>query len=292
MNKNKWIIKREKAGQRLDMFISKAIGISRKQAKKMIDAGEIWVGNKQVWIAGWTLKENDIITIGSHESKSSFRLKILHEDRDVIAVDKPVGMLSLPMEGSSRSNMNDEVKAYLKRRHPTKSGSYVKPLHRLDTETSGVMIFALSKLGAALQEAFKVHDIKRTYLAIVMNAPKSNSGKIDKPISKGDYASGKKVEISPQGHRAVTFFNVRERYKDSSLLEIETATGRTHQIRVHLASIGCPIIGDKIYGSPNFKRQLLHSHTIAFKHPSTGKVISITSPMPKDMSEMVSKLRE
>jgi len=283
------------AGKRIDAWLClKLEGSSRKRIKRLLDSGGVRIGGKRVYIAGWKLKAKDRVEILEEipkESGSGY-VNIIYEDRDIIAVDKPAGILSVTEAGSPKSDLESQVKAYLKRKF--KTGSYIKPVHRLDAETSGVMVFAKSKAGEKIEEQFRYHNIDRRYIAVVEGAVLKDSGRIDAPLEKGNFGGGKKVRAADgeAGRRAVTEYRVRERYSNATLLEISVHTGRTHQIRVHLAGIGHPIIGDKIYGGHYpFWRQALHAAKLGFKHPVTGKKMKFESPLPKDFKDLVDELR-
>lgn len=229
------------------------------------------------------------------------RLRIYHEDRDLIVVEKRAGLLSVPSEKKEedRESLLSEIHAYLKRRHREHKHSFVAPLHRLDTETSGIMVFALSKEGQRLEQQFRDHSIRREYVALVSGRLEEEQGIIDIPIEKGDFPGGKKVRPAPQGEgrRAVTEFRVKERYANATLVELRVRTGRTHQIRVHLSEKGHPLLGDKLYASPSapppidFHRQALHAIALGFRHPATKRKYTFHSPLPKDLRDLVDQLR-
>ena len=237
---------------------------------------------------------------GGHEGRK--RLRIFHEDRDIIVVEKPAGMLAVPADEheKERESLLAEIHAYLQRRHPNAKGSFVGPLHRLDVETSGIMVFALSKDGGRLEQQFRDHSIRRDYTAIVAGRLEEEEGIIDIPLEKGEFGEGKKVRPAPEGtegRRAVTEFRVKERYANATLVELRVRTGRTHQIRVHLAEKGFPLVGDKLYGAgaatgaPHFPRHALHANSLGFRHPVTKKKYTFHSGMPRDMKELLEQLR-
>ena len=228
------------------------------------------------------------------------RLRIYHEDRDLIVVEKIAGLLAVPADKKEeeQDNLLTEIHKYMRRRHQGKH-SFVYPLHRLDTETSGIMVFALSKDGQRLEQQFRDHSIRREYTSVVSGRVEEDEGIIDIPLEKGEFGGGKKVRRAEggEGKKAVTEFRVKERYAGATLLELRVRTGRTHQIRVHLAEKGFPIVGDKLYaerapaGSPEFSRHALHANVLGFRHPVSRKKYMFHSGLPRDMKELIDSLR-
>jgi len=242
--------------------------------------------------------------------KEPVRVKVYHQDRDIIVVEKPGGLLSVPKEKSgSDDSMLGRVRSYLRRKYAQGKASFVSPLHRLDAETSGVMIFALSKTGQRLTDQFRNHSIQRTYQAVVMGRIERENGVIDRPLEKGDFGEGRKVRSAErgQGMKAITEYRVKERYEEATLVEASVRTGRTHQIRVHFASEGHAILGDNLYAKEleqkypevmdevdrllGFKRHALHASYIGFKHPAGGRKMTFNSPTPDDMASLIDWLR-
>lgn len=239
---------------------------------------------------------------GREEQTKNLHLRVYHEDRDVIVVEKPAGILSVPPDGKDlrQESLLAEIHAYLKRRHRGREHSFVAPLHRLDSETSGIMVFALSKEGQKLEHQFRDHSTRREYTAVVSGQVEESEGIIDIPLEKGDFHGGKKVQKAEpgQGKKAITEFRVKERYNHTTLVELRVRTGRTHQIRVHLAERGHPVLGDKLYaerapeGVPPFHRHALHAHVLGFRHPATKKKYTFHSPIPKDLKKLIDELRQ
>lgn len=313
------------AGERLDKYlVNKMPTVSRSAIKELIDSGRVKVNGKRVLIAKWEMLDGDDVevrlegwapsgkpshTIKEREAPQRERretrpahkgtkpfVNIVYEDKDFLVVEKPAGVV-IQAGGEGRGHSEtfvDHIKAYLKRKHHGK-GSYVRPVHRLDKETSGLMVFATSRVGENLIEQFKKHTVERSYLAIVDGAVSKEQGKIDLAIQKGDFGHGKRAHISKSGgSKAVTLYMVKERYGHATLLRLDMQTGRTHQARVHLAEIHHPIIGDSVYGKGKgmaFERHALHSHVLGFKHPRTGKKMRFISDLPEDMAGLVDQLR-
>jgi 23S rRNA pseudouridine1911/1915/1917 synthase len=223
-------------------------------------------------------------------------LSILFEDKHLLILDKPAGMVVHPGAGNFEHTL---VQALL---HHCKGqlsgiGGVERPgiVHRLDKDTSGCLIVAKTDAAhQALSSAFQEHSIQKYYLAVVKGNPKALSGRIDKPIGRNP-VHRKKMSITDDGREAITEWKIHQPLKDLAVLQCKILTGRTHQIRVHLSSIGYPVLGDLLYGraSPTHPaaRQMLHAWKLEFEHPITGKLIQAEAPIPKDMAKVFSQFK-
>lgn len=290
------------AGQRLDLFLKARLGISRKQAKRLIDAGRARINQRKVVIASWELKPQDEVTIADDSrieaDPAHYYVKVVHEDVDLIVVDKPAGIGCEASRLSLQPTLPEILNAYLRKGAPDKIYPYLGLIHRLDTDTSGLMVYTKRKEANRLSRQFKNHTIVRRYHALVVGAVEKEQGVISSYLVKEDQPGGKKVKIvsTGEGKKAQSHYRILERYQNVSLLELEVSTGRTHQIRVHLASIRHPLIGDRLYGATDpdgisLKRHALHAAFLGFEHPITRKNVEFRSDLPRDMRRLVNRLR-
>ena len=293
-------------GCRLDRWLVAKLGSpSRRQVKSLIDKGQVQINGRRVVIAGWKLEPRDEVVVGPRPAKAGAfggRLKIYHQDRDLIVVEKPAGLPAVPKrKGEDTDSLLDRVRSYLKRKYAASKGTFVFPLHRLDAGTSGAMVFALSKVGQKLSAQFRDHSIRREYVAIIAGRMKKEQGVIDRPLEKGRFKGGRKVrQIRGEGGQAaVTEYRVKERYPHATLLQVRLKTGRTHQIRVHLAGEGFPLIGERTYSQGveaktrlPFYRHALHASLLGFCHPATGVKLLFRSPLPPDLQALIEDLQE
>ncbi len=299
----------EDKGQRLDVFLSTRLsGLTRSRIKGMIEEGRASV-NGAVAKAGYKLKAADTVTVSVPETKEAafapeaVPLEILFEDDDVIVVNKPADMPTHPGAGRTSGTL---VNALLNHtRELSTLGGNDRPgiVHRLDKDTTGILVVAKNdRSHLFLSAQFKAHTTGRRYIALVWGAVADDEGTIDIAIGR-DAVHRKKISPRTKKSRtALTYYKVLKRFNQLSLVELKPRTGRTHQLRVHLASINHPVVGDQVYGRKKIpstlpgpagdclkriKRQLLHAATLAFVHPSTGLVMEFESPLPPDMQEAV-----
>ncbi len=287
-------------GMRIDQFLVQETKLSRKKVKELIDAGRIFIGPRKVIIASWKLELGDKVQIKDEEEAQLSRreryLKVYFEDKDLLVVEKPPGVACEKSPQVLTSTLVDDINDYLRRAHPDLTYPYVGLMHRLDRETSGVMVYTLSKRANSLAEQFRRHTVGRRYLALVKGKVKRNEGSIETAIVK-DPTSERRMKAIPLARgsrtgRSKTNYRVVERYPNSTLVEARLETGKTHQVRVHFSSLGHPIIGDKIYGGTvGGKRLALHAAFLEFHHPVSQKKMTFRSTPPKDFQQLMDRFR-
>lgn len=300
------------ANQRIDKFISSCNPkLSRSLIQRLINNGKITVSGKTVK-SSYKLKGGDEVIIEIPEPESSvikpesIPLDIIYEDESLIVVNKPAGMVVHPAAGNYSGTL---VNALLYHCRNTLSGigGIERPgiVHRLDKDTSGLLMVAKDDFTHQhLSKQLKDRTIVRKYVALVKGNIKENSGRIEMPIGRHITDRKKMSTKTKKGRLAITEFNVMGRFDGYTLIEIKLKTGRTHQIRVHLSSIGYSVAGDKLYGGvgstfhqthgkniSSIHRQMLHAHILGFVHPKTGRYLEFTAPIPADMEGILNFLR-
>jgi 23S rRNA pseudouridine1911/1915/1917 synthase len=284
--------------ERLDKYIAEQCRISRSYAQKLIDEG-------QVAINGRSAKPSQKLDIGDKVVASipppsaisltpeDIPLKVVYEDKDVIVIDKPAGLLVHPAAGQKSGTLVNAILARCPDLGEIKGSIRPGIVHRLDKDTSGLMMVAKNDAAHAdLSRQIKQRSIKKTYIALVLGQLTPERGAIEAPIGRhpGDR---KRMAVVERGREAKTEYRVIKYLDDCTLLEVMPETGRTHQIRVHLSAIGHPVFGDHIYGkrSPILGRQFLHAHKLGFVLPSTGKFVEFTSELPRELQEVLNHYR-
>ncbi len=291
----------EAAGERLDKALAAHFeDLSRVQIQDLIHDGAVTVNGRQVK-ASFRLAGGETIWIkmpvpdaDREPQPEVIPLVILYEDDQVVVIDKPAGMVVHPAFGHTSGTLVNAVLA----RWP-EVASFSTPeragiVHRLDKETSGVILIA--KSAAALDQLraqFKGRDVEKRYVALVEGMPQTPEGLIDAPIGR-DPNQRKRMAVTRDGRPATTEYHVIEMYAHHSLLDVFPKTGRTHQIRVHLAFIGCPVVGDNVYGPRKqrikMKRHFLHAAAITFTLPGSDKRLTVESPLPASLQNILDKL--
>jgi 23S rRNA pseudouridine1911/1915/1917 synthase len=301
----------EMAGWRLDRALAAAIPtLSRERLKALISAGAVEVAGRQVRDPATKVAAPARVSVAvpnpapAGNEAQDIPLVIAYEDAHLIVVDKPAGLVVHPACGNLDGTL---VNALLHHCKGSLSGigGVERPgiVHRIDKDTSGLMVAAKTdRAHAGLAKQFADHSIDRRYRAIVSGRPKMDNGRIEANLGRSNVNRKKMAIVDPgQGKHAVTFYSVLEPLKGAALVECRLETGRTHQVRVHMASIGHPLLGDPVYGRSGgdarsllirleFSRQALHAARLGFVHPVTSETMAFESNIPADMQELFSHL--
>jgi 23S rRNA pseudouridine1911/1915/1917 synthase len=297
------------AGWRLDRALAAKIpSLSRERLKVLTKAGALTRDGRAVRDPATKVKGDERFSLAvpapepAHNEPQEIPLPIIYEDEHLLVVDKPAGLVVHPAAGNRDGTL---VNALLHHCSGSLSGigGVARPgiVHRIDKDTSGLLVIAKhDKAHEGLAKQFAAHSIDRRYLAIVSGIPRQAEGTIDAPLARSPQ-NRKKIAIQPRGKRAVTHWKRLELLNDAALVECRLETGRTHQVRVHMASIGHPLVGDPVYGRGksghrkllnqlDFKRQALHAAHLGFVHPVTKGRLSFDSALPSDMQELFTAL--
>jgi 23S rRNA pseudouridine1911/1915/1917 synthase len=288
---------------RVDRFVADMAGLSRTYVQKLIAEGHVTVAGKPIKANG-PLTAGEILELEIPDPRpleltpEAIPLSVVYEDADLLIVDKAAGLVVHPAPGHPGGTL---VNALLAR--DTEYGGIAgvqRPgiVHRLDRDTSGLLMVAKDdRAQAGLMAQLKDREVKKTYLGLVQGAVAAASGRVEAPIGR-DPHHRTRMAVVPAGRAAVTGYRVRERLPGWTLLELDLITGRTHQIRVHLAAIGHPLAGDPVYGTgtsrrgpDGLERLFLHSWRIELKSPSDGHVIRATAPLPAELESVLERLR-
>ena len=288
----------DNVGQRLDLFLSEKLDLSRSKVQKLIKDEQVTVNNKLVNVS-YQVKLDDEIEVDSdlnyemNVEAENLPIDIVYEDDDLLIINKASGMVVHPAPGNYTGTL---VNALLYRFNLT-SGDSMRPgiVHRLDKDTSGLMLVAKNDFThEKLSEMIAKKEVERKYLAIVDGVIKHETGTIDAPIGRDINNRQKMAVTDVNAKEAVTNFKVLERFNNNTLIECILETGWTHQIRVHLSYIGYPVNNDPLYGRGKCTPfgQMLHSYSIKLTHPRTGKVLEYTIDAPKEFQEKLELLRQ
>ncbi len=293
-------LRADRDGERLDVFVARSVpALTRSRVRKLIDQGIVTVDGAPAKKASVSLDidEHVVVTIPPPEPTNlvpeDMPLSIVYEDADLLVVDKPPGLAVHPSPGHSSHTLVNGILAHCS--DLSGIGGELRPgiVHRLDKDTSGLIIVAKNDAAhTSLAGQLKDRRVEKTYIALVEGRPAHEEGIIEGPIGR-DPQHRKRMAVVAHGREARTRYRVLREIDGRSLLEVKPETGRTHQIRVHLASIKHPIVGDNLYGRRResaLARQFLHAQRLAFKHPRTGQRLELEAPLAADLANYLKEL--
>ena len=298
----------EHAGVRLDTFLASQIeGWSRARLQKLIESEDVLVNGK-VSKASYKLRDGDDVEVDltaapvATFTPENIPIEIVYEDETLVVVNKPAGLVVHPAAGTPSGTLSNALAYHFQQLPP--GGKGVRPgiVHRLDRDTSGLLVVA--KTEAALEnlsDRFRDRKVFKSYVALVHGRVLANSGKIDQPLAR-DPSNRTRMAVVRGGRSALTLYRVRRSFDRFTLLDVELKTGRTHQIRVHLAWLKHPVVGDETYGGGrdntiqdpqlrarirNLHRNFLHAEKLGFTHPATKEWVKFESPLPAELSQLL-----
>jgi 23S rRNA pseudouridine1911/1915/1917 synthase len=286
------------AGSRLDRALAAREEIaSRSLAERLLREGAVRVDGairpKSHRLEAGSVVEAELPGAPSALEPEPLTVPVAFEDERLVVIDKPAGLVVHPGAGTRAGTLAGQLLSLgaAGGDDPERPGI----VHRLDRDTSGLLVVARSdEAHSALQEAIRRREVERLYLALVRGHPRSTTGRIDAPIGRDRRDPTRRSLDTDEPREAVTHFEVRETFPEHALLDVRLETGRTHQIRVHLAAIGLPVSGDAQYGvrgDLGLSRQFLHAYRLRFRHPVTGEDVDVTSPLPADLEAALARAR-
>lgn len=304
MEKLEYSIGEEDAGSRIDRCLTdKKQEISRSYIQKLLKEGNVLV-NGSAAKANYRMRPGDLVEVFLPEPEpldirpENIPLDILYEDQDLLVVNKPKGMVVHPSAGHTSQTLVNAVLYHCKGNLSGINGC-LRPgiVHRIDKDTTGALLICKNdNAHRSLAEQLKEHSIKRRYRAVVSGGFSQESGTIEGPIGRHPVDRKKMAINYKNGKDAVTHYQVLEQFSGASYVECRLETGRTHQIRVHMASIGHPLLGDEVYGSGknpyHLQGQALHAMVLGFRHPVSGEYLEFTAPLPEYFGQLFDKLRK
>jgi 23S rRNA pseudouridine1911/1915/1917 synthase len=291
------------SGKRLDAFLHERLPeFSRSRLQSWIKEGRVLVNDASVR-PSYLMRGAENVSVAPAElpplkaQAEELPLKILYQDDDVVVVDKPAGMVVHAGAGHASGTLVNALLHHFGSLSSVNGDLRPGIVHRLDRETSGVLVVARTdRAHQSLAAQFHDRKVEKVYLAVVNGRMKTKTGRITLPIARDSVRRTRMTTKLLLGRSALTEYQVLEEFKNASYLRVRIGTGRTHQIRVHLASLGHPIVGDKLYGAPpppfSLPRFFLHAHYLAFHSPSTGELIKIESPLPPELTAFLLSLRQ
>ena len=299
-----FIVDASSEGQRIDLFLTEHMeGQSRSYLQKLLKDGAVYVGEK-IAKSNYKVRTNDQICLELPDpvelevEARAMDLDILYEDEDVILINKPKGMVVHPAAGHTDDTLVNGLMHHCQGNLSGING-VLRPgiVHRIDKDTTGVIVVCKNdNAHNSLAEQLKVHSITRRYRALVHGNIKATEGTVDAPIGRNEKDRLKQAINEKNGKPAVTHYKVLESFKNFTYIECQLETGRTHQIRVHMSSLGHPLVGDELYGPAKcpfpLEGQTLHAMVLGFDHPTTGEYVEFTAPLPEYFEKLLEKLRK
>ena len=299
-----FLIDKETQSTRIDSVLSLLLSeTSRSFIQKLIEGGNLTVNGQQFTSKKYKVSEGDVVEITVPEPEKlvieaeNIPLDIVYEDDDVLVVNKPRGMVVHPAAGNYNGTLVNAVMYHCRDRLSSING-VIRPgiVHRIDKDTSGLLMIAKNnRAHESLSRQLAEHTITRKYTALVYNNFNEDEGTVDAPLGRDPKNRLRRAVVSENSKRAVTHWRVLERFGKYTLIEAQLETGRTHQIRVHMAYINHPLVGDLLYGPKKqtiFQDgQLLHAGVLGFIHPSTGQYMEFSRPIPEEFQQVIEKIR-
>jgi 23S rRNA pseudouridine1911/1915/1917 synthase len=302
------VVEPAEAGLRLDLFLARRLpGWSRSQVQKLIRTGNVQLGLRAARKGGEEITPGERITVRLqrqelHAAAEDVSLDVVYEDEDLVAVNKPAGMVVHLGAGVTQGTLVNALLHHIRRLSSVAGAERPGIVHRLDKNTSGLILVAKNDLAhRSLAAAFKDRAIHKTYIALVHGRAKDDEGEISAPIGRDPVRRHRMKAGGSRSRQARTRYRVLHRFASFTLLELAPETGRTHQIRVHLSSVGHPVVGDTLYGAParlriggkerkTLSRTFLHASMVQFRHPRTGDPILLKASLPRELQDFLSLL--
>ena len=303
MQQQTLLISQEEIGKRVDTFLSDALGITRSAVQQLAEKGHIVCGDKPI-SKNYRLRENDLLTVQFPEPVAcnmlpeNIPLDIVYEDSDLLVVNKAKGMVVHPAAGNPNGTLVNALLAHCGDQLSGING-VCRPgiVHRIDKDTSGLLIVAKNDTAhVGLAEQIKQHSFKRQYEAVIHGHLKQSQGTVDAPIGRHPNDRKKMTVTDKNARNAVTHYTVLQEYPQFSHIRLQLETGRTHQIRVHMAYLGHPVVGDAVYGHEKaplgIQGQCLHARCIGFVHPRTGEYLEFDRDPPPYFQQLLQYLQQ
>lgn len=290
-------------GERLDRYLARSLEtLSRSEVQRLVKAGLVAVEGVPILKSAHRLTGGDFVTVQIPKPQpqaliaESIPLTVLYEDDDLVAIDKPAGMVVHPAHSHETGTLINAALARWPQIANLVGEGRPGIVHRLDKDTSGVIVLAKTPSAfRALQDQFKHRIVRKHYVALAAGIPDNPDGVIDAPLGR-DPRQRKRMAVVRRGRPALTRYHVAEKFRDYALLDVYPLTGRTHQIRVHLAWMGYPVVGDKVYGHRkqrfDLPRHFLHAAQLTLRSPSGGHELVFSAPLPEDLTQVLEILRQ